>query len=67
MDGEPVAVEGPHEDLVGHGTACAAIIRLLAPEAEIYSVRVLGANLQGHAAGRSTPGSSGPSSRHAGR
>ncbi len=39
-------VEGPHEDLVGHGTACAAIIRGLAPEAEIYSVRVLGANLK---------------------
>ncbi len=41
------AVEGDHEDLVGHGTACAAIIRGLAPEAEIYSVRVLGANLKG--------------------
>jgi subtilisin family serine protease len=40
-------VEGPHEDLVGHGTACAAIIRSLAPEAEIYSVRVLGPNLKG--------------------
>lgn len=41
------AVEGDHDDLVGHGTACAAIIRMLAPEAEIYSVRVLGANLRG--------------------
>jgi subtilisin family serine protease len=38
-------VEGPHEDLYGHGTACAGIIRSLAPEAEIYSVRVLGKNL----------------------
>jgi subtilisin family serine protease len=49
-DGEAEAgyrvVEGPHEDLVGHGTACAAIIRMLAPEAEIYSIRVLGANLK---------------------
>jgi subtilisin len=45
-----VAREGPHEDLVGHGTACAAIIRSLAPEAEIYSVRVLGANLKGRGA-----------------
>jgi subtilisin len=41
------AVEGDHEDLVGHGTACAGIIRMLAPEVEIYSVRVLGANLKG--------------------
>lgn len=39
-------VEGDHEDLVGHGTACAGIIHLMAPEAEIYSVRVLGANLR---------------------
>jgi subtilisin family serine protease len=41
------ADEGPHQDLVGHGTACAAIIRSLAPEAEIHSVRVLGSNLKG--------------------
>jgi subtilisin len=42
--------EGLHLDLVGHGTACAAIIRELAPEAELYSVRVLGANLKGRGA-----------------
>jgi subtilisin len=42
--------EGPHDDLVGHGTACAAIIRALAPEAQIHSVRVLGANLKGRGA-----------------
>ena len=41
-----VVVE-PHEDLVGHGTACAAIIRTIAPDAEIHSVRVLGTNLKG--------------------
>jgi len=41
------AVTGPHEDLVGHGTACASIIRSIAPEAELHSVRVLGANLRG--------------------
>ena len=49
-DAEPSGfrvVTGPHEDLVGHGTACAGIIRSLAPDAELYSVRVLGANLQG--------------------
>jgi subtilisin family serine protease len=40
-------VETPHEDLYGHGTACAGIIRGLAPECEIYSVRVLGARLSG--------------------
>jgi subtilisin family serine protease len=38
-------VEGPHEDLYGHGTACAGIIRALAPEVELHSVRVLGKNL----------------------
>jgi subtilisin family serine protease len=40
-------VEGPHDDLYGHGTACAGIIRELAPAAELVSVRVLGSNLKG--------------------
>lgn len=40
-------VEGPHEDLVGHGTACASIIRAVAPAAELYSVRVLGRSAKG--------------------
>jgi subtilisin len=40
-------VEGPHEDLFGHGTACAAIIRRAAPDAELYSIRVLGKRLTG--------------------
>lgn len=48
-DGYRVEV-GPHEDLVGHGTACAGIIRSLAPGVEIHSVRVLGANLKGQGA-----------------
>jgi subtilisin family serine protease len=39
--------EGPHDDLFGHGTACAGIIRSLAPRCEIHSVRVLGARLTG--------------------
>jgi len=40
-------IENADEDYVGHGTACAAIIRSLAPDAEIHSVRVLGKNLTG--------------------
>jgi subtilisin family serine protease len=40
-------IEGPHEDLFGHGTACAAIVRSLAPNCELYSVRVLGSRLTG--------------------
>lgn len=36
-------------DVAGHGTACAGIIHSLAPEAELYSVRVLGKNMRGRA------------------
>ncbi len=39
--------EGPHDDLFGHGTACAGIVRALAPDARISSVRVLGAGFKG--------------------
>jgi subtilisin len=34
-------------DSAGHGTACAAIISRIAPEAEIYSVKVLGETASG--------------------
>lgn len=37
----------PHEDSFGHGTACAGIIRAVAPECELYSIKVLGASLRG--------------------
>ncbi len=37
----------PHQDDFGHGTACAGIIRSMAPECEIYSIKVLGAALRG--------------------
>ena len=42
-----VAEEGAHDDLYGHGTACAAIIRKAAPNSRIASVRVLGSRLSG--------------------
>jgi subtilisin family serine protease len=51
-----LSVEGPtgaviktdaHEDVFGHGTACAGIIRSLAPDCELYSIRVLGPRLRG--------------------
>ncbi|MFI6603929.1 S8 family serine peptidase [Nonomuraea sp. NPDC050536] len=35
-------------DSAGHGTACAGIIRSLAPDCDLVSVRVLGKNLQGN-------------------
>jgi len=35
-------------DVVGHGTACAGIIHALAPEADLVSVRVLGADNRGN-------------------
>jgi subtilisin family serine protease len=44
---EVVGTEGPHEDLFGHGTACAGIIRRAAPDATLWSVRVLGSRLTG--------------------
>jgi subtilisin family serine protease len=46
-DGEATAVEDTEGDLCGHGTACAGIIRSLAPECSIFSVRVLGAGFTG--------------------
>jgi subtilisin len=41
-------VEFP-SDLAGHGTGCAGIIHKIAPEALLYSVRVLGTNMSGRA------------------
>jgi subtilisin len=46
-DGERRAVEDTEGDLYGHGTACAGIIRSLAPDCELYSVRTLGRDLTG--------------------
>jgi len=41
--------DDPPADVSGHGTACAGIVHAIAPEAEIYSVRVLGRNMGGRA------------------
>jgi subtilisin len=49
-DDEVVAEEDTEGDVSGHGTACAGIVRRLAPEARISSVRVLGANFTGSGA-----------------
>jgi subtilisin len=46
-DGELAVVVDDEGDAYGHGTACAAIIRKLAPDCEIHSVRVLGGELTG--------------------
>src|SRR4029077_10201922 len=45
----PMMNNDPHNDDFGHGTACAGIIRSIAPECELYSVKVLGKNLTGQA------------------
>ncbi|MDQ2984861.1 MAG: S8 family serine peptidase [Actinomycetota bacterium] len=46
-DGGLLYDTAPHDDSYGHATACAGIIRSLAPECELYSVKVLGAALMG--------------------
>jgi subtilisin len=46
-DGETIVAPDNEGDLCGHGTACAGIIRQLAPECEIHSVRVLGQGFTG--------------------
>ncbi|HUI49667.1 MAG TPA: S8 family serine peptidase [Acidimicrobiia bacterium] len=50
VDGTVEEIHGSHGDAYGHGTACAGIIHMLAPQASITSVRVLGAGLTGKAA-----------------
>ncbi len=46
-DEETIAEEDAEGDLCGHGTACAGIVRSIAPECSLYSVRVLGAGYTG--------------------
>jgi subtilisin len=47
-EGEQIELEEDTEgDLCGHGTACAGIVRSLAPECSLFSARVLGAGFKG--------------------
>lgn len=47
-DAGELTVTADHDgDAYGHGTACAAIIRGLAPDCQLHSVRVLGGELTG--------------------
>src|SRR6266705_1424307 len=46
-DDEAIVETDTEGDLCGHGTACAGIVRSIAPECSIHSVRVLGAGYTG--------------------
>ena len=46
-DDGPTVVPDGEADMFGHGTACGDIILSLAPEVELVSIRVLGADLRG--------------------
>jgi subtilisin len=46
-DENPVVMDDTEGDSCGHGTACAGIVRMIAPECSLYSVRVLGAGFTG--------------------
>jgi subtilisin family serine protease len=47
---EVIAEEDTEGDVSGHGTACAGIVRALAPDCSISSVRVLGSSFTGSGA-----------------
>lgn len=49
-DGIAFVAEDLEGDVCGHGTACAGIIRAVAPDVEIHSVRVLGPGFTGGSA-----------------
>jgi subtilisin len=46
-DGSCAVIGVEHQDASGHGTACASIVRSIAPDCEIHSIRVLGHGLSG--------------------
>jgi subtilisin len=45
--GEIIVEDDAEGDLCGHGTGCAGIVRSLAPDCSLFSVRVLGAGFKG--------------------
>ena len=48
VEGDEVnVVDDAEGDLCGHGTACAGIVRSIAPDCHLFSVRVLGAGFTG--------------------
>ena len=47
-EGEPFVVEAGVGDRAGHGTACAGIIRSLAPDCVLWDVCVLGTEMRGN-------------------
>jgi subtilisin family serine protease len=49
-DGDPHVVPDEGIDMYGHGTACGGIVLGLAPDVELVSIRVLGADLRGKGA-----------------
>ncbi|MFL5861890.1 MAG: S8 family serine peptidase [Solirubrobacteraceae bacterium] len=49
VDGEPEVVDDAVGDVAGHGTACAGIVRSVAPACDVWSVRVLGEGARGGA------------------
>jgi subtilisin len=46
-DDQVEVVDDAEGDLCGHGTACAGIVRSIAPDSRLFSVRVLGAGFTG--------------------
>ena len=48
-EGETAIVDDTVGDVAGHGTACAGIVRSMAPASELWSVRVLGEGARGGA------------------
>jgi subtilisin len=46
-EGETIVEDDEEGDLCGHGTACAGIVRAIAPASNLVSVRVLGAGYTG--------------------